>query len=276
MALRQTGDASPRKVDIPDLTGMTRTQAQAALTAAGLSYSETSENTSTEADGDKVKAGTQTTGTVLLGSTVSYTYFTYVYPGFYHGFSHYGGFYHGFYHSFYHSFYHGFYHGFSFGSYGLNVSSSPWIGVNLNVKATDGYILPVNLEPQTVIETKNIAELENSSNPMELNSSTISLSDGTTTVVEVKQEIGDTLYVINGNHYSPNYYALVKKNDTYSFVNVADIDQSYSVYSYGANEFIDVESVEKIAYIDNIYTIKTDSANPIIVNDLLVFDKPVE
>ena len=44
MALKQTGDRGARKVEIPDLTGMTREQAQAALTYKGLAYSETNEN----------------------------------------------------------------------------------------------------------------------------------------------------------------------------------------------------------------------------------------
>jgi hypothetical protein len=272
MALRQTGDQGSRRITVPDLTGLTRTQAQAALTAAGLSYSETNENTGDSGLDTKVKSGTQTTGTVLLGTTVSYTYYTYVYGGFYHGFSHYGGFYHGF----YHSFYHGFYHGFGFSSYGLNVSSSPWIGVNLNVKALDGYVIPINLEPQTIVETKEIAELNGLSNPTELKSETLTISDSSSMVLEVTQSVGDTLYVINGNHYSPNYYALAKKDGVHSFVNVADIDETYTVYSASANDFIAVELVEKIAYIDNIYTIKAQPINLIIVNDLLIFDKPVE
>lgn len=272
MALRQTGDASPRKVQVPNLSGMTRSQAQAALTAAGLSYSETNENTGDSGLDTKIKDGTQTTGTVLLGSTVSYTYYTYVYGGFYHGFGFYGGFYHGF----YHSFYHGFYHGFGFSSYGLNVSSSPWIGVNLNIKALDGYILPVNLETQTVVETKQIAELDGLLDPTQLNSETITLTDATSMVLEVTQSVGDTLYVVNGNHYSPNHYVLAKKDGVHSFVNVADIDESYSVYSASANDFIGVESTEKIAYIDNVYTIKAQPTNLLIINDLLIFDKPVE
>jgi hypothetical protein len=272
MALRQTGDASPRKVSIPSLTGMTRTQAQAALTAAGLSYSETNENTGDSGLDTKVKTGTQTTGTVLLGTTVTYTYYTYVYGGFYHGFSHYGGFYHGF----YHSFYHGFYHGFAFGGYGLNVSSSPWIGVNMNVRSVDGYVIPINLEPQTIIETRQIAELKDLSDPTELKSETLTILHSSSMVLEVTQSVGDTLYVINGNHYSPNYYALAKKDGIYSFVNVADIDDTYMVYSASANDFISVELVEKIAYIDNIYTINAQPINLVIVNDLLVFDKPVE
>ncbi len=273
MALKQTGDNGPRKVTVPDLTGMTRTQAQTALTAAGLSYSETNENTGDSGLDTKIKSGTQTTGVVLLGSTVTYTYYTYVYGGFYHGFGFYGGFYHGFYHSFYHGFYHGF--GFS-GGYGLNVSSSPWVGVNLNVKVLDGYIIPINLEPQTLIETKKIVELEGLQNPTLLNASEITISNDVSTVLEVTQSIGDALYVINGNHYSPNYYVLAKKDGMHSFVNVADIDESYSVYSASANEFINVESTEKISYIDTLYSIKADPNVLIVVNDLLVFDKPVE
>ena len=281
MALKQTGDRGARKVEIPDLTGMTREQAQAALTYKGLAYSETNENTSTEADGTKIKAGTQTTGTVLIGSTVSYTYFTYVYPGFYHGFSHYGSFYHGFYHGFGHygSFGHygGFYHGFSHGGgYGLNVSSSPWVGVNLNINAQDGYIVPSNLEVSTIVNTVNIEELVGLSDPTWLNSSTITISPSTTVVSEVSQAMAEKLYVINGNHYSPNYYILVKKNDTYSFTNIKEIDEAYKVYSFSTGDFIDVTSTEEVAYIDMAYTIKCEPNNLLIVNDLVIFDKPAE
>ena len=127
-----------------------------------------------------------------------------------------------------------------------------------------------------MLETKKIVELEGLENPTLLNASAITISDDVTTVLEVTQSIGDSLYVINGNHYSPNYYVLAKKNEMHSFVNVADIDESYSVYSASANEFIDVESTEKISYIDTLYSIKTDPNILIVVNDLLIFDKPVE
>jgi hypothetical protein len=275
MALRQTGDRGARKVTIPDLTGMTRTQAQTALTNAGLYYSETNENTSTEADGTKIKAGTQTTGTVLLGSTVSYTYFTYVYPGFYHGFSHYGGFYHGFYHGFFHQ-YGGFYHGFGHGGYGLNVSSSPWVGVNLNIHAQDGYIIPSNLELNTVVNTVKIDELEGLSDPTWLNSATLTISKDTSIVSESSQSMAQTLNVINGNHYSPNYYVLTKKNGIHAFTSIKEIDESFEVYSFEKEDFVPVSSVEEVAYIDMQYTIKCQPNNILIVNDLVVFDKPVE
>jgi hypothetical protein len=254
---------------------MTRAQAQTALTNAGLSYSETNENTSTEANGTKIKAGTQTTGTVLLGSTVSYTYFTYVYPGFYHGFSHYGGFYHGFYHGFTHV-YGGFYHGFGHGGYGLNVSSSPWVGVNLNISAQDGYIIPSNLEVNTVINTLKIEELEGLSDPTWLNSSTLNISKDTSIVSEVSQSMAEKLNVINGNHYSPNYYILTKKNDIYSFTSIKEIDESFEVYSFENEGFVSVSSVEEVSYIDMCYTIKAQPNNIFIVNDLVVFDKPVD
>jgi hypothetical protein len=275
MALKQTGDRGARKVTIPDLTGLTRAQAQTALTNAGLYYSETNENTATEADGTKIKTGTQTTGTVLLGSTVSYTYYTYVYPGFYHGFSHYGGFYHGFYHGFSHV-YGGFYHGFGHGSYGLNVSSSPWVGVNLNISAQDGYIIPSNLEVNTVINTLKIEELEGLSDPTWLNSSTLNISKDTSIVSEVSQSMAEKLNVINGNHYSPNYYILTKKNDIYSFTSIKEIDESFEVYSFENESFVSVSSVEEVSYIDMCYTIKAQPNNIFIVNDLVVFDKPVD
>jgi hypothetical protein len=275
MALKQTGDRGARKVTIPDLTGLTRAQAQTALTNAGLYYSETNENTATEADGTKIKAGTQTTGTVLLGSTVSYTYYTYVYPGFYHGFSHYGGFYHGFYHGFFHA-YGGFYHGFGHGGYGLNVSSSPWVGVNLNISAQDGYIIPSNLEVNTVINTLKIEELEGLLDPTWLNSSTLTVSKDTSIVSESSQSMAQTLNVINGNHYSPNYYILTKKNDIYSFTSIREIDESFEVYSFENEGFVSVSSVEEVAYIDMCYTIKCQPNNILIVNDLVVFDKPAE
>jgi hypothetical protein len=276
MALKQTGDRGARKVTVPDLTGMTRSQAQTALTNAGLSYSETNENTSTEANGTKIKAGTQTTGTVLLGSTVSYTYYTYVYPGFYHGFSHYGGFYHGFYHGFSHV-YGGFYHGFGFGGgYGLNVSSSPWVGVNLNISTEYGYIVPSNLETETVVNTFKIEELEGLEDPTWLNSSTLTISKDTSTISQVSQSMAETLNIINGHHYSPNYYILTKKNDTYAFTSIKEIDESFEVYSFEKEQFVPVTSTEEVAYIDMCYTVKCDPINILVVNDLVVFDKPVE
>jgi hypothetical protein len=132
MALQRTGDRGIRKVSVPDLSGMTRTQYQAALTAVGLTYSESSTTTGDSGLDQKVISQGTTAGTVVnIGSTVSVNYYQYVYSGFshyaafghyagfyhgfYHGFAHYAGFYHGFYHSFAHyaGFYHGFYHSFA-------------------------------------------------------------------------------------------------------------------------------------------------------------------
>jgi hypothetical protein len=198
-----------------------------------------------------------------------------VYPGFYHGFSHYGGFYHGFYHGFFHQ-YGGFYHGFGHGGYGLNVSSSPWVGVNLNISAQDGYIIPSNLEVNTVINTLKIEELEGLLDPTWLNSSTLTVSKDTSIVSESSQSMAQTLNVINGNHYSPNYYILTKKNDIYSFTSIKEIDESFEVYSFENGNFVSVSSVEEVAYIDMCYTIKCQPNNILIVNDLVVFDKPAE
>jgi hypothetical protein len=198
-----------------------------------------------------------------------------VYPGFYHGFSHYGGFYHGFYHGFFHQ-YGGFYHGFGHGGYGLNVSSSPWVGVNLNIHAQDGYIIPSNLEVNTVVNTVVIDELEGLSDPTWLNSTTLNISKETSIVSEVSQKMAQTLNVVNGNHYSPNYYVLTKKNDIHSFTSIKEIDESFDVYSFEKDDFVSVSSVEEVAYIDMQYTIKCQPNNILIVNDLVIFDKPVE
>jgi hypothetical protein len=70
-----------RKVTVPDLSVLSITNARNALTSIGLNYSDSSTNTSTSENRDKVFSQTPEAGTIaLLGSTVSINYYTYVAP----------------------------------------------------------------------------------------------------------------------------------------------------------------------------------------------------
>jgi len=70
-----------RKVAVPDLSVLSISDARTALTNIGLNYSDTSTNTETSGDGNKVFGQSPAAGTiVLLGSTVSVNYYTYVAP----------------------------------------------------------------------------------------------------------------------------------------------------------------------------------------------------
>ena len=79
MALQRTGDRGIRKAGVPDLTGMTRTQYQAALTALGLTYTETSTNTGNSALDQKINTQGTAAGTIVnLGTAVAVNYYIYV------------------------------------------------------------------------------------------------------------------------------------------------------------------------------------------------------
>jgi hypothetical protein len=70
-----------RKVAVPDLSILSIADARTALTNLGLNYSDTSTNTVTSLDDTKVFGQSPAAGTiVLLGSTVSISYYTYVAP----------------------------------------------------------------------------------------------------------------------------------------------------------------------------------------------------
>ncbi len=70
-----------RKVNVPNLSGLTRQQAQDALSAVGLTWSESSSNT-----GDSglnlfiLSQGVSAGSVVLIGSEIPYTYYLYVAP----------------------------------------------------------------------------------------------------------------------------------------------------------------------------------------------------
>ena len=74
--VKRTG---PKKVNVPDLSGLTRSQAQAALSALGLSYSESAADTSDSLLTNKIQSQALSfNSTVLVGSSVSFVYYTYV------------------------------------------------------------------------------------------------------------------------------------------------------------------------------------------------------
>jgi hypothetical protein len=82
-----------RKVDVPNLSGLTRAQAQTALTAVGLSGIDTPSNTENiNINLNVVDQGTPAGTAVLIGSQVTFNYYNYVAPpnfnpGFSPGFS---------------------------------------------------------------------------------------------------------------------------------------------------------------------------------------------
>ena len=70
-----------RKVNVPNLSGRTRSQAQSDLNSVGLNYSETSTNTSDSGLSNLIQSQGTTAGTVaLIGDTVPFVYYNYVAP----------------------------------------------------------------------------------------------------------------------------------------------------------------------------------------------------
>lgn len=78
---KRPGRAGSRKTGVPNLNGLTRSQARAALEAAGFVYSESSQETNTLGLDLLVNAQGISSGTIAnIGSTVSFVYYNYVAP----------------------------------------------------------------------------------------------------------------------------------------------------------------------------------------------------
>ena len=78
---KRTGRHGRRKVNVPNLSGLTREQAQAELTARGFQYSESSTDTSDSNNTNKISSQSVSAGSaVVFGSTIPFVYFNYVNP----------------------------------------------------------------------------------------------------------------------------------------------------------------------------------------------------
>lgn len=70
-----------RKVNVPNLSGLSRSAAQNLLTSLGLSYSESSTTTSIIGEDNTVSSqGASASSVVNIGSTISFVYKSYVAP----------------------------------------------------------------------------------------------------------------------------------------------------------------------------------------------------
>lgn len=78
---RVRGKGGVRKVTIPNLSGLTRAQAQSLLTSLGLGYSESTTNTSDSGLSNYIQSQSLSSGfTVNIGTAVPFSYYTYVNP----------------------------------------------------------------------------------------------------------------------------------------------------------------------------------------------------
>jgi hypothetical protein len=75
------GRGGIRKVTVPNLSGLTRTQAHSLLSSLGLFYSESTSNTSDSGLTNYIQSQTVSNGSVVtIGSSVPFVYYTYVNP----------------------------------------------------------------------------------------------------------------------------------------------------------------------------------------------------
>ena len=78
---KRTGKHGRRKVNVPNLSGLTRSQAQSEITSRGLFYSESTTNTSDSNNTDKISSqGVVAGDSVLFGETIPFVYYNYVNP----------------------------------------------------------------------------------------------------------------------------------------------------------------------------------------------------
>jgi hypothetical protein len=78
----RSGRGGIRKVTIPSLSGLTRAQAQSLLTSLGLTYSESTTNTSDSGLTNYISSQSLSSeSTVVIGSSLPFVYYNYVDPG---------------------------------------------------------------------------------------------------------------------------------------------------------------------------------------------------
>jgi hypothetical protein len=76
---RRTGKFGVRKVNVPNLSGLTRSQARLTITSSGLSYSESSSDTGSSNLSEVIASQGISEGSVsLIGGTLSFVYYSYV------------------------------------------------------------------------------------------------------------------------------------------------------------------------------------------------------
>ncbi len=78
---RRSGRSGSRRSSIPNLSGLTRSQAIAAIQSAGFRYSESEEETNDSGLNSLIRSQSFSAGTIApLGSTIPFTYYNYVAP----------------------------------------------------------------------------------------------------------------------------------------------------------------------------------------------------
>jgi len=280
MSIQRAGDRAIRKVAVPNLSGMNRTQYQAALTAVGLMFSETSTTTSNSSLDQIINTQGTAAGTIVnIGTSISVNYYQYSYPNFSHygGFGHYGGFYHGFYHNFSHygSFYHGFshygsfYHGFGHG-YVWFLS----VGSKTGILTPNGPVAAEDLKVGDTLLSIDANEIDiDNFNPADWTSPVLNVNGVTeTTITSITSRIVDTVASLNGELFSTTHWILSKKDNVIKFTNVSDLDTSYEVWSHSVNDWTPVTSIDIISYIDRVYSINCEPYDMFFTNTALVYD----
>ena len=75
---KRPGRAGSRKTSVPNLSGLTRSQARTALESAGFIYSESSQETNTSGLDLLINSQGISSGTAMpIGSTISFVYYNY-------------------------------------------------------------------------------------------------------------------------------------------------------------------------------------------------------
>lgn len=287
------GKDAVRKVTVPNIIGMTRTNAAAACAAVGLSYvASSSTTTSNSAIDQQIITQSLSAGSVvILPNTVSTTYYQYVYPGF--GF--YGGF--GFYTSF------GFYAGFGFFGFqpftyvpenadligrdialggqsaSLGQISQPMcIHKDTQIKTTEGFksIKDINVGDQ--LASLDIFELP--SNPGQYNWETWKTSDfliaGSmeTTVLSIKKVTLDGIIKINGDSFSTMHPIFIKRENEYRIVRSSEVTQTDLILGTESQKWEPIteyifENVEQ----EDFYSIITEPSQIFFTKNLAVHSK---
>ena len=79
--LRIARGSGIRKVTVPDLSSLTKSESESLLSSLGLAYSSSSSNTETSGLNNKIKSQSQQSGSVVnIGSSISFEYYAYVAP----------------------------------------------------------------------------------------------------------------------------------------------------------------------------------------------------
>jgi len=281
----------PRKVNVPNLIGLSRSAAKNLLSSVGLTYTESSTTTSVSSEENTVSSqNISTSESINIGSSISFVYKTYVPP-----YSNPPPYYNPppedppYYNPppedppYYNPPpedppYN------NPPAYTNTYSNPPFsgmvfvysVGPDTKVLTVSGYKAAKDLVVGEEILSLNVEEITTSGQMLDLEnwSSNSFTSNGlvTTTINKIRSSVSKSQVQINGDWFSENHYILVKKNNINEFIMATDIDESYQVFNYQQLSWVDVVSIDKTFVDMTVFSIDCEPYDMFFTEGMLVYN----